>query len=661
MSLLPLSLVVLVGGGLLAAILSRSPTRASWTGSMSAVVASAIGLLSAVRTLLGPSTDGLSFPWQVPGGRVVLAVDPLSAFFLVPVFTLGGLGALYGRKYIFAYRNDRSQGVPWLGYNVLLASMVLVVAARHALLFLVAWELMSLSSFVLITFEHERAEVQRAGWVYLIAAHVGMAFLVAMFLLLDSETGTFLFDAKAAALGSSQRSFVLVLALLGFGTKAGLIPLHVWLPEAHAAAPSHVSALMSGVVIKMGIYGILRITALTGQPPAWWGQFLIVIGILGAFYGISMASSQRDLKRVLAYSSVENVGLIALAIGLGFWGVATGHPVLAAFGFWGGLLHAWNHTAMKGLLFLGAGAVLHATGTKDLEKLGGLMRRAPGVGRLLVLGALAISGLPPFNGFVSEWLMYRSLLDGASHGKPGASVACALALGALSIVGALAVLCFLRVCSAVLLGEARTAEAAAPHPTATSMVAAMAVLGAACVVVPLAPAALARGLAPVVLELWPGGAKVSGLVIESLSAVGYGMRAIGVVLLVAAVSLWRAKRRGTRVSGPTWACGYAAPTTRMQYTARSFAQPLTELLPAPMQPTLRVLRPSGLFPASGELATANDDPFTKRMYEPAILAAGHRMARLRWLQQGAVHVYLLYILVALAAGLAWASFGNVSG
>lgn len=660
-TLLSVSVAVLIAGGALAAAFARSPRVSSWVGAGAPVLASLLGVVSVTRTLLGAPSGSIRLAWQIPGGGIVLASDPLSAFFLVPVFVLGGVAALYGREYLSSHYRERSLGVSWLAYNVLLASMVVLLTARHALLFLVAWEVMSLSSFVLIVFEHERSEVQRAGWIFLIAAHLGMALLIAAFLVLDSGTGTFLFDAGPNRLGSSERSFILLLSLVGFGTKAGLVPLHVWLPEAHAAAPSHVSALMSGVVIKMGLYGIVRMTLLTGPPPAAWGQLLVTIGLFGGLYGISMASAQRDMKRAFAYSSIENIGLIAMGLGLGYWGMASGHPILGAFGFWGALLHVWNHAAMKGLMFLGAGAVVHATGTKDLERLGGLMKRTPVVGVLLVLGSLAISGLPPLNGFVSEWLLYRSLLDGAARNSAGASVLCALALGGLALVGALAALCYLRVCSIALLGQPRSSEAATAHDMGRPMLVPMGVLLVACLISAFCPATLARALASVVGELAPAFRSSARPVVDALSSVGYGTRALGLVLLLAAIVVVRANRRAAAPSALTWDCGYAAPTTRMQYTARSFGQLLADLVPAPLKPAVRVHRPQGLFPARGDFATRTEDPFTDKFYEPAILRTGHRMARVRWLQQGAVHIYLLYILVALAAGLAWTSLGNSWG
>jgi hydrogenase-4 component B len=659
-SLLLAALVVLVFGAVAAAALSSWPRAASRTGVAASVLASVVGLVFAAKALFAVPATPIGIGWQIPGGGIVLGSDALSAFFLVPVFGLGGVGALFGRSYLFPHRHEHSLGIPWSAYNVLLASMVVIVSARHAILFLVAWEVMSLASYVLIVFEHERSDVRRAGWVFLVAAHVGMAFLVAMFLLLESETGTFALGPRAA-IGATVHTSVLLLAFVGFGVKAGLIPFHVWLPEAHAAAPSHVSALMSGVVIKMGIYGLVRTTVMTGPPPWWWGELLIVIGITGALYGISMACSQRDLKRIFAYSSIENVGLIAIGLGSSFWGMASGHPVVAAFGLWGALAHVWNHTAMKGMLFLGAGTIVYAVGTKDIERLGGLMRRMPLAAAMLVLGSVAIAGLPPLNGFVSEWLLYRSLLDGARGSAPGVAVACMLALGALAAVGALAALCFLRVCSVALLGEPRSPEALDAHEASPAMLTSMGIFATTCLVLAAAPTLVARAVAPVATEISPEYGGLSGLVTGSLAPIGCATWVIAGSLLVAVLIGFRSRNPSAVSSVPTWGCGYPAPTSRMQYTGRSFARLLVDLLPELLRPRVTVVRPSGLFPAHGEFTTTTDDPFTRGIYQPAILRGGERLARLRWLQQGAVHIYLLYIFVALVAALAWASIGAPGG
>lgn len=658
MTLLFVSVAVFMLSGVLAAALSRWPRAASAAGAGGAVAGCLVGAIFAVSTLRGgvSSSASATAVWHVPSGAIVVMSDPLAGFFLLPLFVLGGLAAVYGREYMLPYARHSSLGIPWAAFNALLASIALVLTARHAMLFLVAWEVMSLASYLLVVFEYEHDDVRRAGWIYLIAAHVGLAFLIAMFALLGSSTGTLVFDGRGAAPGSAQRAWILVLALGGFGVKAGIVPMHVWLPEAHAAAPSHVSALMSGVVAKMGIYGLVRIVMLTGPAPAWWGRLLIVLGLAGGLYGIGMASYQRDIKRALAYSTIENIGLVLLGLGLGYWGFATGHPAIGTIGLFGGLLHAWNHTLMKGLLFLGAGTILHATGTKDIERLGGLMQRMPVAGTLFVLGSVSIAGLPPLNGFVSEWLLYRSLLDGAASSTVGAAVAFMLAVGAVSAIGALAALCFIRLCSASLLGQPRSEPAASAHEAGMGMVVPMGLLGLACVFVGACPDVVVRAITTVAQTIVPLDRSAATQLAASLTPVGHVSLGLwGATLVVVLWSLRVASRRRWR-DDATWGCGYAAPTARMQYTGRSFAQLLDGLMPGFLRARLTIVRPQGLFPAPGSLTSEIADPVTRGVYEPAIKRIGDRFATIRYLQQGALHLYLLYVLIAVVVGLAWASF-----
>ncbi|HEX7598433.1 MAG TPA: proton-conducting transporter membrane subunit, partial [Polyangia bacterium] len=413
MAFLVFALVILLGSGGIALLLGRRAGLTTAVGAAGAVLASILGMVPAAQTLLGHHWTSLRLPWQAPTQDLLLGLDPLSAFFLAPVLVLGAVAAVYGRPYLLPYRDRRSLGPAVCSFNVLMAAMVTVLAARSTVLFLVAWEAMTLSSYILVTFEHEEAEVRRAGWVYLVAAHVGEACLLAMFLLLDHRAGGLGFDAFSAmpAPSAGFSAGIFILAVVGFGIKAGFLPFHVWLPEAHAAAPSHVSALMSGVMIKLGLYGLLRVT--TFLPSAsWWGPTLIVLGLAGAVWGISLALYQRDMKRVLAYSSVENMGIITIGIGLAYWRAKHGDFWLAALAACGALLHAWNHVIMKGLMFLSAGSLLHGSGSKDMEKLGGLMKRMPRTGTAMLVGAVAIAGLPPLNGFVSEWLIYLGLMGG---------------------------------------------------------------------------------------------------------------------------------------------------------------------------------------------------------------------------------------------------------
>ncbi|HEY4999558.1 MAG TPA: proton-conducting transporter membrane subunit, partial [Usitatibacter sp.] len=366
MTLLLIALAILGGTGVLALGAGRSPRLAAGIAALGTVVAAVVGLGPAIESLRGGEAVVTTVPWALPSGAVQIGIDPLTSFFLVPLLIMGALCGVYGFFYMQAHWTRRAAGPPAFFFDMMLASMVLVLLARGAVVLLVAWEVMTLTSYVLVAFEHEEAEVRRAGWVYLIAGHVGVAFLVGFLLVLGRHAGGLEFAAYASKpAGGAFAVLVFVLAVIGFGVKAGIVPLHVWLPEAHAVAPSHVSALMSGVLIKLGLYGILR-TLTFMSPTSWPGPVLLGLGVIGGLLGISLALYQRDMKRALAYSSIENVGVMLIGIGLGWWAAQTGHPRIAALGFCGGLLHLWNHVLMKGLMFLGAGSVLHGAGTKDL-------------------------------------------------------------------------------------------------------------------------------------------------------------------------------------------------------------------------------------------------------------------------------------------------------
>jgi formate hydrogenlyase subunit 3/multisubunit Na+/H+ antiporter MnhD subunit len=652
MALVILAVAILIGSAIVALALFPAPRLSTAIGAMGAVAASGIGMFPAVDALRHGALVDVTHIWPVPAGTLVAGLDPLSAFFLIPLLGLSAVAAIYGRQYLLAYAARKSLGPPTFFFNLLVASMIVVVVARDGLLFLFAWEVMTLTSYALVVFDYEDPAVQRAGWVYLIVAHIGVACLFAMFLLLGRAAGSLEFASFALP---TAPVLVFFLALVGFGIKAGVVPLHVWLPEAHAAAPSHVSALMSGVLIKMGLYGLLRV--MTFLPfSGWWGPTLMWLGLAGALVGISLALYQRDLKRVLAYSSIENVGLILLGVGVGLWGVAHGHPRLAALGFAGGLLHVWNHVLMKGLMFLSAGSVLHGAGTKDLERLGGLMKRMPATGALMVLGATAIAGLPPLNGFVGEWLMYLGLIEGGVQADRAHNISMLLAVGLVALIGGLAVLCFVRLVGVVLLGSPRGDAAAHAHESSRWMTGPMALLALASLAVAVMPDRVVRMLSPVVIQL--GGANTA----EALSEVAGSSRVMGTCALAVFVALALvgsilALLTRRRAAGQTWGCGYAAPTVRMQYTGRSFSEFLAErLVPPGLRARIVQKAPEAIFPREGELSADNTDPFTRSIYQPFLARWADRFARLRWLQQGVLHIYILYILVVLVVGLGWMSF-----
>jgi formate hydrogenlyase subunit 3/multisubunit Na+/H+ antiporter MnhD subunit len=604
--------------------------------------------------LSGLRIEAIRLPWALPNASFSIGIDPLSSFFLVPLFLLGAITALYGHHYLNGTVNLRRRGLSWISFNLLIASMALLLIARHAMLFLVAWEVMSLAAYLLVTYDHELLEVRKAGMIYLVAAHLGVSCMLALFLLLGRHAGSFEFAAIVAMprLSNGFAFGLFALTLLGFGVKAGLIPMHVWLPQAHAAAPSHVSALMSGVLIKMGIYGILRIVGLMGGPRPYWGAGLLCFGVISAAFGISMAVYQRDFKRVLAYSSVENMGIIALGFGLGFWGMTSGHPSVAALGMAGALLHVYNHSVMKGLMFLLSGNVLHACHTKDLERLGGLGKRMPVSFALLTLGAVAISGLPPLNAFVSEWLLYSGLMQGALMGHGAGGVACVLAVALLSLIGAVAALTFVRLIAVAMLGEPRTDAAAKAHEASWGMLLPILPLGFLIIAQALLANRIVGWLWPVLSQLTGNRVVFSShdLGINSLVGLNLTLLLVLVVAIGLGALIWGKSRIGA--VGPTWDCGYAAPTARIQYTARGVSELFTEsLLPKRFGPKLVHELPAGVLPTAAAFGSDGHDPITRDVYEPFFTRWAERFSRLRWMQQGHLHIYLLYILTTLVIAL----------
>ena len=659
MTLLLLAMAVLLLGAMAALLPDRGGRNVSWLGASSVVIAAVLGGIPVLRVLSGGAVESLHWPWPVPFGEFHLELDPLAAWFLFPTLLLSALSAVYGVGYLRAWQGRRALGPVWFFFGLLVLSMSLVLLARNAVLFLFSWELMAVSSFFLVTFEHEHEEVREAGWIYLVATHLGTAFLLVFFLLMARETGSMDFTvwAENGLQAPGLAGVLFLLAIVGFGTKAGFMPFHVWLPEAHPAAPSHVSALLSGVMIKTGIYGLVRAFTFLGTPPLWWGWVLVGIGLTSGVLGVLFALAQHDLKRLLAYHSVENIGIIALGLGVGLLGVSTGSTALMVLGFGGGLLHVLNHALFKGLLFLGAGAVLHGTGTREIDHLGGLLKRMPWTGSLFLLGAVAISGLPPLNGFVSEFLILLGALKGSVLSGAAIAVPSLALIAGLALIGGLAAACFTKAFGMVFLGEPRSGHTAHAHEVGWSMRLPMVLLAAGCVLIGLLAPAVVGGL-QAVLENVTG--RQPEVVSESLAVatgplkvVVLGM-AVFLAAVVALVLLRRSLLSGRRVeAGPTWGCGYAQPTARMQYTASSFAQPITTLFRSLLGVRFVVQRPEGVFPSRASLTTETPDLCHGNLYHPAFLKAEWGLSRLRWLQRGQVQLYVLYIAATLIVLLAW--------
>jgi hydrogenase-4 component B len=388
--------------------LSRSPGTGQRIAACLSILASLAGLATAVGLLLSPRPESWFLDWNLPFGPCELAADPLSALFMIPLFLVCGCGSLYALAYWPADANRRTEPGMTCFFGLLSASMAFLLMARNGVLFLAAWEIMAMSGWFLLVTEHRDPEVRQAGIVYLVATHTGTIGLFILFAQLRAATGTFAFPPLHSLAPAAGASGMFLAALVGFGAKSGLMPFHVWLPSAHANAPSHVSALLSGVMLKMGVYGMIRTIFLFRAPLPWWGILLLVLGGASAVLGIVFAATQRDVKRLLACSSIENIGIIYIGTGVAVYAAATGNAPLALLGLAGALLHTLNHGIFKPLLFLGSGAIIHAAGTRELDRMGGLSRRLPWTSACFLVGSVAICGLPPLNGFAGEFLLYFS-------------------------------------------------------------------------------------------------------------------------------------------------------------------------------------------------------------------------------------------------------------
>ncbi len=653
MNLYLVALAFLAAGALAGPALSRRPQVALRVGSAAFVAGSLVGLAGVLPFLLGAPSAERFLPWSEPLGAFHLRLDPLAAFFQAALFAVAVPASAFGAGYMRPHAGRRPLGRFVLAFGLLLLAISLVLAAADALLFLVAWEVMTVASFVLVTFEDERPEVRRAGYVFLVASHVGTAFLFALFLLLGRAAGSFdllRFEALRGA-GAGAPGVLFALGLVGFGTKAGLVPLHVWLPEAHPAAPSHVSAVLSAVMIKTGVYGVLRLLGFLPPLGAGYGFVLAAVGLGSALVAITLTLGQEDVKKALAYSSVENVGLVFLGLGLALVAGAAGRPVVAALGLGGALFHVWNHALMKGLAFLGAGSLVHAAHSQDLERMGGLLARLPVTGALFLTGLATLAALPPLAGFASEWLLYLGLLSAAGASSGVGPLLAYLAVAILALVGAIAAISFTRIAGVALLGAPRSEAARRAHEVPPSGWLPLALLAAGCLGFGLFPAAPLRLVAPVVAQLGvPGAAEVLG----GAAGMSAPPRIVVGVLIALAVGLV-ALRRGLGGAGAsdTWGCGFAAPTARMEYTASSYAQLfLSGLVPRALRPRMQLQSPRGIFPRPGAFRTDAQDPARTRLFDPLFRGLGDRMARLRRFQAGKLNLQLLYTLLTLVALLA---------
>lgn len=630
---------------------SLATRRASAATTVLIVAGGVIGVIGAVFGLTGVTAD-LSLPWRIPGGALAIRIDALSAFFMAPVFLLAGAGGLYADRYWPAAR--MRAGYVRAFFGLMTGALALLMCAANTILFLAAWEIVAVSSFFLIATEHELAESRNAAWIYVAASHVATLALFAIVVLLHGVTHSWAFTPLAPGTGALPAGHALLcLAFIAFGIKAGLMPFHIWLPGAHAAAPSHVSAVMSGVAIKMGVYGLVRLLSLFDAVPSAFGTTLLLAGIASSILGVAFAIAQHDLKRLLAYHSIENIGIIVTGLGIGVVAQTHGQPLLAVLGYAGALLHVWNHGLFKALLFLSAGAAIHSAHTREIDRMGGLARRMPWTAAAFLIGAVAITGLPPLNGFVSEWLLYVASFTSITrfpHGGP--SLILILVVPALALTGALALACFVKAFGTVFLGVPRSTAAADAREVPATMRAAMVPLTLGCAAIGLVPALFGPLLGRAVHAAAPRLPMATTLT-ALLQPIQTSALIIAGIAIAAVLTLLAVTRRAT--TALTWDCGYAAPTARMQYTASSTARGVVGLFGWVMRPVIHAPRPFTLFPFAAAFESHVPDTVLDRALLPALRGARWVLGFARYFQHGRMQLYLLYLGVTLVALLAWSA------
>jgi len=595
--------------------------------------------------------------WQLPFASLLAGIDPLSAFFMIPLLILAACSSLYGLRYFGSHNAGRSH---WFFFSLLVSGMVMVLLARNAILFILAWEIMSLSSFFLVITDKKNPDSIRAGWIYFVTAHIGTAFLLVMFFLLSAAAGSFDFSAWMwIHFSAGKADAVFIFALIAFGLKAGFIPFHVWLPLAHPAAPSHVSALMSGIMIKMGIYGLLRILTFITPYHAWWGMLLIALGGISGILGVLFALGQHDIKRLLAYHSVENIGIILLGIGVGMTGAVFGSSTIAFFGFAGGLLHIVNHALFKGLLFLGAGAVIRQTGSGEIDRLGGLIKKMPRTGLLFFIGATAICGLPFFNGFISELFIYVAGITGAVYtSQPLLALMSLVVITSLALIGGLAVACFTKVFGIVFLGAPRTETVQVAAEVPAPMLMSMGLLAALCLAIGMGSVAVFPFVVrPALIFAGPAAAAARALFSLTLT-VSVILGLVGLVAALSAAWIMLLKRkRQTVAAALTWDCGYSRPGPTMQYTASSFASPIVNHFQLPLQTHEKLQNDNELFPAKKwAFHSAVDDWFLTKIFSPLVKSLDRAFSLLRWFQSGKTGQYVFYIALTVFCLIIWKFF-----
>ena len=594
-------------------------------------------------------------------GSLSILCDPLAAWFMLIVGVLFAIGAVYGAAYLSHYKaTTRQLALHWLSFLVTLAGLGILLTTDNLIVFLLGWEFMAIGSFFAVIFEYDHPPVVKAGLNYFIQSHIAVLLITIVFAWSISATGSTSFDGLRSFFSSSSTATQIVamaLLIAGFGFKAGFVPFHSWLPLAHPAAPSHISALMSGVIVKAGIYGIIRFGSMLSGAEAQLpiGVAILVVGIVSGLYGILNAAEHRDFKRMLAYCTIENVGIIAMGIGVGFIGLAQESVVLTVLGFGGALFHTLNHAIFKALLFFGAGNVYVRLHTRNMEELGGLGRQMPRTSLIFLVGSLAIGGLPPLGGFVSELLIYDGFLNGLGSGSISVSVLMAIAGCSLAVIGGVSMLAFTKTYGVIFLGSPRKPHIHEPEEVQPAMLWPAYALLAIMAVVLLLPSQIVAHLFSVSLLTF--GIHATGTdtvalnnVVSLTGTVGYAMTALIILILIFSAIRRAAGMSLPSTSGDTWGCGYKRPIEGIQYTSKSFAKTLLDMCRTFLPTTERFapITTEEIFPKNRAHISADKDLIDDKLVTPGTTALQTGLKRFQFVQNGMLQRYIVYGLAYVA-------------
>jgi len=663
-----LFLLFLYGIGAIGSLIFRkNDVLANRWQSFSAIIGSLWGIFFAMGAFV---VRDMSFAFSSSISPLLsfsFHIDQLSAFFIFVISLITLFCSVYGIGYIKHYYNKYSIGALGFFYHLFIAGMLMVVTASNGLFFLIAWELMSIASYFLVVYDRNDANNVKAGFLYLVMTHVGTAFIVVAFLLIYTYTGSFDFtsiQSQAALIPAVIKDVIFLLALVGFGTKAGIIPFHIWLPAAHPAAPSHVSALMSGVMIKTGIYMMIRIFLDMLQPvPLWWGIMVLIVGSVSALLGVLYALTEHDIKKLLAYHSIENIGIILLGLGSALVFTSLGNTPLALLGLGAGLFHTLNHATFKSLLFLSAGSVINQTHTRNMEKFGGLIKFMPQTALFFFVGSMAISALPPFNGFFSEWLTFQTLLQGIASADIFLKSIFILATGALAATGGLALACFVKAFGATFLARPRSPEVFHAQESSLSQSVGMGGLAILCLVcgvfsgylgslfVNIGTKLSAFQAMPQILTISSGSTLIAPHGFGSVSApVLFALFVLVVFTVIILIKFAVNKNQKTEI-GATWDCGTNL-TPRMEITSTGFARSIILIFAGILRPSVQhevEYHDSEMryFPKSRIVNLSTQDIYQSYLYQPLNSLITGLSVRFKVIQSGSMNVYVSYILIVV--------------